>query len=41
MPLGPKAASSPIPATAGGSTSGSSIAVTTTDFPRNSRVASR
>ena len=41
MPFGPNAASSPMPATAGGITSGSSIAVITIALPRNSRVASR
>ena len=40
MPAGPTAASSAIPATAGGSTSGSSTSVTTSDFPRKERVAS-
>ena len=41
IPLGPTAASSAMPATAGGSTSGSSISVTSTARPRNERVASR
>ena len=41
IPDGPTAASSAMPATAGGSTSGSSISVTTTALPRNERVASR
>ena len=40
-PSGPSAASSPIPATAGGSTSGSSISVITMRARRNVRVASR
>ena len=41
IPDGPTAASSAMPATAGGSTSGSSISVTTSALPRNERVASR
>jgi hypothetical protein len=39
MPVRPKAAKSPRPATAGGRTSGSSNMVATTDFPRKSCVA--
>ena len=41
MPPGPSAASRPTPATAGGSTSGSSTSVTTSAWPLNVRVASR
>ena len=40
-PARPKSASSPIPATAGGSTSGSSINVTTSARPRKRRLATR
>ena len=39
MPLGPSAASSPMPATAGGSTSGSSMSVINSARPRKRRVA--
>ena len=39
IPSGPKAASRPIPATAGGSTSGSSIAVVTSDLARGTRAS--
>ncbi len=41
MPSGPSAASSAIPATAGGSTRGSSTSVITTERPGKDRVASR
>ena len=41
IPFGPSAASSAIPATAGGSTIGSSTSVITTNRPRNERVARR
>ena len=40
-PAGPRAASSPTPATAGGRTSGSSTSVVTSALPRKLRVASR
>ncbi len=40
-PRWPNAASSPIPATAGGSTSGSSTSVTASEWPGNRFVASR
>ena len=41
IPDGPSAASSAMPATAGGSTSGSSISVISSARPRKRRVASR